>query len=140
VSSNKACILMKLSKSHPELLTESLEAIRQISSELNLSNLLSKWDENTLELESLSEVREIAIAIRDPYYRAEALAGFTDRTSWEAIAEDHNENLLRLLSTRERKHLIELLPKLHPTLLELGGQPAVDAALDAMRDACNQWP
>ena len=104
---------------------------------------------NDKPLVSLAQKRDVqlstdeladVIAIRDPYHRAKALAGVTDRTSWEAIVEDHNENLLRLLSTRERKHLIELLPKLHPTLLELGGQPAVDAALDAMRDACNQWP
>lgn len=61
----------------------------------------------------------MAIAIRDPYHRAEALTSFTDPTSWQTIATDHQQNLL-------------------PKLLQLGNQPAADATIDAMRDAYNQ--
>ncbi|MGD1937120.1 MAG: NB-ARC domain-containing protein [Cyanophyceae cyanobacterium] len=136
----RASILNVLAKKLPaNLLGEAIEIADQIPLEVDQALALQGVTVK-LPLELRPKVYGMVIAMCDPYHQARALAGFTDRTSWEAIARDHNENLLRLLSTRERKHLIELLPKLHPTLLELGGQPAVDAALGAMRDACNQWP
>jgi hypothetical protein len=136
---HRAMALRALAEKQPELFGEALEVTRQISSEFHRATALSALAEK-LPTELFSEARQTAIAIRDPYHRAEALTGFTDPTSWQTIATDQNQNLLRLLSTRERKHLIELLPKLHPTLLQLGNQPAVEAAIEAMRDACNQWP
>ena len=136
---DRAMGLKALAEQQPELGGEALIIARKIPDESSRAGILRALA-STLTPDLYDSARIMAITIRDPYHRAKALAGFTDRTSWEAIARDHGENLLRLLSTRERKHLIDLLPKLHPTLLELGGQPAVDAALDAMRDACNQWP
>jgi HEAT repeat protein len=137
--SHRAWALRALAKKLPtELFGEALELTRQISDESHRASALRALAEKQPEL--FGEARQTTIAIRDPYHRAAALDHFTDPTSWQTIATDQNQNLLRLLSTRDRKHLIELLPKLHPTLLQLGGQPAVDAAIEAMRDACNQWP
>jgi hypothetical protein len=135
----RSIALIAFAERQPKPSFKVLETCREISNEFYRAKALVEFAKK-LPLELLAAPRSLAIAIRDPYHRAQALTGFTDPTSWQTIATDHNQNLLRLLSTRDRKHLIELLPKLHPTLLQLGGQPAVDAAIEAMRDACNQWP
>ena len=123
----------------PEFFGEVLKIARQMSDESCRTEALIALT-SKLPPEFADEARRMALAIRDPDRRRKVLSRFTDATSWQAIATEHDRNLLRLLSTRDRKPLLELLPKLHPTLLELGGQPAADAAIDAMRDACHQWP
>ncbi|MEM6503048.1 MAG: NB-ARC domain-containing protein [Cyanobacteria bacterium P01_C01_bin.89] len=139
-SEKRAWGLRKLAEQQDklDLWDEMLEAISTVSESRPLSHFI-EFVIKQLPLQLIPKARRIAMTISDPYDRGVALLSFSDSVSWQALAEQ-SENLLRLLSVRDRSNLTQKLPDCYPTLLELGGQPAVDAALDAMRDACNQWP
>ncbi|MEM6502222.1 MAG: hypothetical protein AAF685_10330, partial [Cyanobacteria bacterium P01_C01_bin.89] len=123
-----------------ELLPEALNVAREISDESARASALSSLAKplnKTLRLTA----RKLSLEIQDPYHRAEALGGFleVDSPLWQDL-EKQAKNLLRLLTPEERQYFTGNIPKLYPHLQCLGGQPAVDATLQAMRDACQQWP
>ena len=124
--------------------------VKLLPSALKIAVTISEEYDRAIALTILGQVlsgylqrqaRVASLEIQDPCYRAEALAGFleSDMSLWKDLAQQ-NQNLLRLLAPGDRKSFLEHIPKLYPRLQELGGQPAVDATLQAMRDACQQWP
>ncbi|MEM9771556.1 MAG: NB-ARC domain-containing protein [Cyanobacteria bacterium P01_D01_bin.73] len=127
-------------KSPPELLPDVIRITVEISEEQNRADALADLGE-MLTGNLQQQVREASLDIEDPCHRAKALAGFleSDASLWQDLA-DQDFNLLRLLAPGDRQDFLEHIPKLHHHLQRLEGQPAVDATLQAMRDACQQWP
>ena len=138
--SDRVRALSSLADRQPELWPEALNVAREISNEVFRAVALSDLAEPLTEALRLT-ARTLSLEIQDPYYRAAALRGFlaVETSLWQDL-EMQTQNLLRLLTPQERESFIEEVPKLYSHLQCLGGQPAVDATLQAMRDACQQWP
>ena len=121
-----------------ELLPEILSFMNRIEDEgewaFAVSGVAPRL-ENSLRDNWLEKV----LGLNSRYNCAVALTGFHALKDWKAL-EMQQQNLPRLLASQAREHFMENIPNLYPHIEHLGGQAAVDATLQAMRDACQQWP
>ena len=139
-TSSKALALSSLAtKLAPGILPEALQVIDQIDSESEKAQELKRLA-RSLEGSLNLDARQISLSLQNPHYRAQALSGFLeDKMSLWQDLEEQDQNLLRFLAPVARSDFLQNIPKLYPHLQRLGGQPAVDATLQALRDACQQW-
>jgi NTP pyrophosphatase (non-canonical NTP hydrolase) len=136
--SERAFALIELASHLPEnLLPEALEVARGIQSDSGkafaLIELASHLPENLLP-----EALEVARGIQSDSDRASALIGlyvnlkFFNFPFWSEV--------LCTLAHRDRKSLLEDIPKLAPAIIHLSDRSTLNLVVQAIREVCQQWP
>jgi NB-ARC domain/APAF-1 helical domain len=138
--SSRANALSKLAAHLPaRLLSKTLKVARGFQSESCRAKTLSKLAAHLPE-NLLAEALEIARGIQDEYYRVDALIGLAPQIVLRYVNFPFWSELLHTLAHRNRKHLLEDISKLAPTITKLSDQSTLILVVQAMREVCQQWP
>jgi NB-ARC domain len=87
-----------------------------------------------------SDALDIALSIRDDDCRDIGLRGLVSHIDMKFCNFSFWSELLHTLAHRDRKHLLEDIPKLAPAIIHLSDRSTLNLVVQAMREVCQQWP
>jgi DNA transposition AAA+ family ATPase len=137
---DRANVLRELAPHLSEnLLLETLKIVRGIQDEYPRAYALSELAPHLSE-NLLLETLEIVRGIQDEYTRAYALSELAPYINMRLFNFPFWSEALHTLSHRDRKHLLQDIPKLAPAIIHLSDRSTLNLVVQAMREVCQQWP
>jgi NB-ARC domain/APAF-1 helical domain len=119
--------------------SDSLGVVRSICDEFQRANALIALVPYMSE-HMLIESFNVACGIQDKDCRCRVFRFFIAETNLGFFHVSFWPEVLHALSSRDRKHLLEDIPKLAPAIIHLSDRSTLNLVVQAMREVCQQWP
>jgi NB-ARC domain/APAF-1 helical domain len=137
--SERTRLLIALVPHIPDIIPEALDVAFNIQGEYYRTSALITLAP-LLPENLLSEALDVAFNIQNDSARASVLSGLVSQVDLKSFNFPFWSEVLHTLAHRDRKHLLEDIPKLAPAIIHLSDRSTLNLVVQAMREVCQQWP
>jgi hypothetical protein len=123
----------------PEVALEALERVRTIQDDASKTHELIGLI-HYLPQSLMQEALDMVLGMNDEFSRAQAFSVLFSKMSLSSINIHFLFKIMYSLAHRERKDFLLDIPKLAPTIIDLGGYSALRLTVQAIQEVCRQWP